>query len=97
MLDLEGETMPQVLVTVGSRQGLHARPATLFVQAAARQQLKVTIGRPDQPAVDARSLLSVLALGAAQGDTLQLTADGDNAETALEELAQVLSTDHDAS
>lgn len=88
--------MPHVLVTVGSQQGLHARPATLFVQAAARQPVKITVGRPDQPAVDARSLLSVLALGAEKGDTLQLTADGDNAETALEELAQVLSKDHDA-
>lgn len=88
--------MPHVLVTVGSQQGLHARPATLFVQAAARQPVKVTIGRPDQPAVDARSLLSVLALGAEKGDTLQLTADGDNAETVLKELAEVLSTDHDA-
>ncbi|MHB9861777.1 HPr family phosphocarrier protein [Streptomyces sp. YIM S03343] len=88
--------MPQVLVTVGSQQGLHARPATLFVQAATRQPVKVTIGRPDQPAVDARSLLSVLALGAEKGDTLQLTADGDNAETVLKELAEVLSTDHDA-
>ena len=88
--------MPQLLVTVGSRQGLHARPATLFVHAATRQPVKVTIGRPDQTPVDARSLLSVLALGASQGDTLQLTADGEDAEAALQELAQVLSTDHDA-
>ncbi|MEU6536325.1 HPr family phosphocarrier protein [Streptomyces sp. NPDC047000] len=90
--------MPHLLVTVGSQQGLHARPASLFVQAATRQPVKVTVGRPDQPAVDARSLLSVLALGAAQGDTLQLTTDeGEHAATALEELAKVLSKDHDAS
>ena len=87
--------MPHLLVTVGSRQGLHARPAALFVQAAARQPVKVTVGRPEQTPVDARSLLSVLALGAGQGDTLQLSADGENARAALEELALLLSQDHD--
>ena len=87
--------MPHLLVTVGSRQGLHARPAALFVQAAARQPVKVTVGRPEQTPVDARSLLSVLALGAGQGDTLQLGADGENARAALEELALLLSQDHD--
>ncbi|MEU6541040.1 HPr family phosphocarrier protein [Streptomyces sp. NPDC047000] len=87
--------MPHLLVTVGSRQGLHARPAALFVQAAARQPVKVSVGRPEQALVDARSLLSVLALGAGQGDTLQLSADGEHAQAALEELALLLSQDHD--
>ena len=45
--------MPERLVTVGSSVGLHARPATLFVQAAAKQPVKVTIGRPGDEPVDA--------------------------------------------
>lgn len=88
--------MPHLLVTVGSRNGLHARPATLFVQAAARQPVKVTVGRPDQPPVYAGSLLSVLALAAKHGDALQLAAEGEHAEAALEELALLLSQDLDA-
>ncbi|MFD9127656.1 HPr family phosphocarrier protein [Kitasatospora sp. NPDC059571] len=90
--------MPQLLVTVGSRSGLHARPASLFVRAAARQPVTVAVGRPGQTPVDARSLLSVLALAAGHGDTLELTADGDGAEArgALDELAALLADDLDA-
>ncbi|WP_374215476.1 HPr family phosphocarrier protein [Streptomyces sp. RKCA744] len=50
--------------------------------------------RPGDP-VDARSLLSVLALGAAHGDSVVLAAEGEGAETALEELAVLLGRDHD--
>lgn len=41
-------------VTVGSRSGLHARPASLFVRAATRQPVKVTIARDGRDPVDAR-------------------------------------------
>jgi len=88
--------MPQLLATVGSQSGLHARPASLFVQAAVRQPVKVRVGKPGETPVDARSLLSVLALAARHGETLELHADGDHAESALEELATLLATDLDA-
>ncbi|MEV5201806.1 HPr family phosphocarrier protein [Streptomyces sp. NPDC053720] len=88
--------MHQRTVVVGSRSGLHARPASLFVKAATRQPVKVTIGRDGQTSVDARSLLSVLALGAQHGDSVVLTAEGDGAEVAVEELAALLSRDLDA-
>jgi phosphocarrier protein len=88
--------MPQILVTVGSRSGLHARPASLFVQAATRQPVRVTVGRPGQPPVDARSLLSVLSLAAEHGHTLELAAEGEQAQAALDELALLLSQDLDA-
>ncbi|MFE3329307.1 HPr family phosphocarrier protein [Streptomyces sp. NPDC059176] len=88
--------MPQILVTIGSRSGLHARPASLFVKAAASQPVKVTVGRPGQPPVDARSLLSVLSLAAQHGQTLELAAEGEQAQSALDELALLLSQDLDA-
>ncbi|GAA2447385.1 HPr family phosphocarrier protein [Streptomyces macrosporus] len=88
--------MPQRTVVIGSRSGLHARPASLFVQAAARQPVKVTIARDGRAPVDARSLLSVLALGAEHGDSVVLAAEGDGAEAAIEELAGVLASDLDA-
>ncbi|WP_413810953.1 HPr family phosphocarrier protein [Streptomyces sp. OE57] len=88
--------MPQRVVTIGSRSGLHARPASAFVQTAARQPVKVTIARDGRDPVDARSLLSVLALGASHGDSVVLTAEGEGAEAALEELAVLLTRDHDA-
>jgi hypothetical protein len=45
--------------------------------------------------VDARSLLSVLTLAACHGDTLELTADGEQAQGALDELARLLGSDLD--
>jgi len=85
----------QRTVSVGSRSGLHARPASLFVQAAMRQPVAVTVGREGDAPVDARSMLSVLALAARHGDLLVLSAVGDSAPDAVEELAGLLSQDLD--
>ncbi|MDQ0840736.1 HPr family phosphocarrier protein [Streptomyces sp. V1I6] len=88
--------MPQRTVVIGSRSGLHARPASVFVQAAARQPVRVTVARDGGTPVDARSLLSVLALGAKHGEPLVLSAEGDGAEAAIEELATLVAADLDA-
>ncbi len=82
-------------VTVGSRVGLHARPASLLVQAAARQPVRVLIAKEGGKPADARSILSVLALKARAGDTVVLTAEGDGALAALDEVAAVIAADHD--
>ena len=87
--------MAQREVIVGSRVGLHARPAALFVKAVAEQQVKITIRKGDGAPVDARSILRVLALGAKNGDTVVLEADGDGAADALEAVARVVAEDHD--
>jgi phosphocarrier protein len=87
--------MAQREVVVGSRIGLHARPAALFVKAATAQPVRITIRKGDGPPVDARSMLRVLTLGAKNGDTVTLEADGDGAEAALEAVAQVVAEDHD--
>jgi phosphocarrier protein len=87
--------MAQREVVVGSRIGLHARPAALFVKAATQQPVKITIRKRDGAPVDARSILRVLALGAKNGDTVVLEADGDGAAEALEAVAIVVAEDHD--
>jgi phosphocarrier protein HPr len=87
--------MAQRTVIVGSRVGLHARPAALFVKAVAAQAVKITIRKGDGDPVDARSILRVLALGAKNGDTVVLEADGDGADEALEAVAIVVAEDHD--
>lgn len=88
--------MPQRTVTVGSKVGLHARPAALFVQAACRQPAQVTIGKPGSDPVDARSILSVLGLDARGGDEVVLAAEGPGAQPALDELADLVASDLDA-
>jgi phosphocarrier protein HPr len=87
--------MEERTATVGSRVGLHARPASLFVQAAGRQKARVTIGKPGGEPVNARSILSVLALDVHSGEEVVLYADGEGAAAALDELVAVLEADHD--
>lgn len=87
--------MSEQVVTVGSRIGLHARPASLFVQAAARQPMPVRIAKRGGDAVDARSILLVLGLDVRGGDEVVLSADGDGADRALNELAALVASDLD--
>jgi phosphocarrier protein HPr len=88
--------MPERTVTVGSKVGLHARPAALFVQAAAAQPVPVTVAKPGTDPVDARSILSVLGLDARGGDEVVLAADGDGADAVLDELAALVARDLDS-
>lgn len=88
--------MAQRTVTIASSVGLHARPAAIFVQAASATGLDVEIGRPGEDAVDATSILGVMALGAKNGEEVVLTADGDGADEALDGLVELLSRDLDA-
>jgi phosphocarrier protein HPr len=88
--------MPTRTVTVGSSSGLHARPAKIFVEAAAKAPVKVTIRSGDRKPVPAKSMLSVLALGAKQGTEVILEAVGDGADEALDTLAELLAKDLDA-
>jgi phosphocarrier protein HPr len=88
--------MAQRTVTVASQVGLHARPASLFVQAVGRQPVAVKIAKPGGDPVDARSILLVLGLDVRGGQQVVLSADGDDAEETLDELVGLLATDLDA-
>lgn len=83
-------------VRIGSSNGLHARPAKLFAQAAKESGTAVTVAKGSGAAVNAASILSVISLGAEHGDYVTLTAEGDNAEHVLDALTELLTTDHDA-
>lgn len=80
-------------MVVGSRVGLHARPPKLVAQEAAWQPVTVKIAKNGGDSVDARSLLSLLALGAKQGDSVTLSADGDEAEAAVDAIATLVEQD----
>ncbi len=86
--------------TIASTVGLHARPAAIFAEAAAEyEDVEITIapvGEPAEDAMDATSVLSLMGLGAAHGDTVVLRAEGAGAEAALDHLVRILETDHDA-
>jgi phosphocarrier protein HPr len=79
-------------VTLGSKSGLHARPAAIFVQNVKGFQSQVTLTK-NEKTVNAKSILSVLSLGAEQGDQVVLKANGDDAESAIDKLATLLEGD----
>ncbi len=87
--------MPTKTVTVASSVGLHARPASLFAQAAAKVGVPVTLTSAAGKSVNAASILGVLSLGIGHGEEVTLGAEGDGAEAALDALAEVLNTDLD--
>jgi phosphocarrier protein HPr len=68
--------------TIHNKTGLHARPATLFVQTAAHFKSRIKVTREGRT-VDAKSILGVLSLGAGKGATVDVSADGIDETEAL--------------
>jgi phosphotransferase system HPr (HPr) family protein len=79
-------TRSELAVDLPADVDLHARPAANFVRAAMAFDAKVTVALDGREA-DAKSLLSVLALGAKAGSTLVLSAEGADGEAAVAGLA----------
>ncbi len=88
--------MPTRTVAVASAVGLHARPAAVFVSAVIDSGLDVSVALGSGEAVDAGSILDVMALGARHADVVTLSADGDGAAVVLDSLVALLSRDLDA-
>ena len=82
----------ELTVTVRNPHGLHARPAAEFVQAAARYKATVTVRNlsANRGPAPAKSILSLLSLGVRAGDEVRLTAEGEDAESALAALGALL-------
>jgi len=76
-------------VTLHNSTGLHARPAALLVKAAGHYPCTVTVVHGEK-SVSAKSLLALLSLGAKQGATITIKADGDQAEAAVTALVALI-------
>lgn len=76
-------------VTVANPQGLHARPASIFVKIANKYESEITVTKEDQT-VNAKSIMGLLMLAAEQGSEVELSAAGRDAERALAELEHFL-------
>ena len=77
-------------VTVNNEVGLHARPATYFIQKANEFKSGIWVEK-DERRVNAKSLLGVLSLGIVKGTTIALIAAGPDAKEAVESLTQLVS------
>ena len=86
--------MKEVTVVITNESGLHARPATAFTQLAAKFASKVTVVANGKTA-NAKSILTILTLGATKGTSVVLTADGVDEEAALATLSEFLTIHHD--
>ncbi len=76
-------------VTVQNKTGLHARPAAMFVQKAGKFSSTITVIKEEREA-NAKSIMSVMALGASQGSTVVIRAEGSDEEEAVTALVELV-------
>ena len=76
-------------VLIGNRRGLHARASAKFVTLASSQPVSLTVEK-DGSSVTATSIMGLMMLGAAMGDSITISAEGDGAETAVAALVQLV-------
>ena len=79
-------------VTVQNQVGLHARPATFFIQKANEFRSSIWIEADDRK-INAKSLLGVLSMGITTGTEIALVAEGSDEEAAVKELSAMLAKD----
>ena len=78
-------------VTVENQVGLHARPATFFIQKVNEFRCAIWVEK-DERRVNAKSLLGVLSLGIVGGTTIRLIADGADEQEAVDTLAELVNS-----
>ena len=79
-------------VTINNQVGLHARPATFFIQKANEFKSSIWVEK-DERRVNAKSLLGVLSLGIVKGTTVSFIADGTDEKDAVDKLVELVSSD----
>lgn len=81
--------MKEFVYTITDKEGIHARPAGMFVKEASKFACNVTIGK-DGKEVDAKRILGVMSLGVKCGQEIVLKTDGEEEEKAMETLRAFL-------
>ena len=77
------------IVVIKNTLGLHARPAALFVQLANKFQSEIFVEKKDQK-VNGKSIMGIMTLAAGKGQKITITADGNDAEKAVNALEKLL-------
>ncbi len=78
-------------VTVENQVGLHARPATFFIQKANEYKSCIWVEKEERR-VNAKSLLGVLSLGIVGGTTIRIIADGTDEQAAVDGLVKLVNS-----
>lgn len=79
-------------LVVKNKQGLHARPAALFVQVANKFDAHITV-KGDKEEVNGKSIMGILMLGAEKGSTIIIEAEGQDAHLAMMELEKIVTSE----
>ena len=79
---------------VKNKQGLHARPAALFVQVANKFDSRITVKRDDEE-VNGKSIMGILMLGAEKDSCIIVEIDGEDAHKAMEELEKIITSEEE--
>ena len=80
--------MPEISFEIRNSVGLHARPAAVFVKTANQFKSSITV-EYGATSANAKSILSVLALGVESGTVIKIVAEGEDAEQALKALQEL--------
>ncbi|MFF7707023.1 HPr family phosphocarrier protein [Pseudomonas sp. NPDC007930] len=87
--------MPALDITIINKLGLHARAAAKFVGVAGRYPCQVRVGRTASSLVDGKSIMAVMMLAAGKGTDIHLSTEGEQAQDALDALAQLINDKFD--
>ena len=79
---------------VKNKQGLHARPAALFVQLANKFNSAIVV-KKDEEEVNGKSIMGILMLGAEKGSSIIIEAEGNDAELAILELEKLVNCEEE--
>ncbi|MFH0935683.1 MAG: HPr family phosphocarrier protein [Candidatus Omnitrophota bacterium] len=79
---------------VKNKQGLHARPAALFVQIANKFDSRISVRR-DEEEVNGKSIMGILMLGAERGSSIIIEAEGEDAHLAIIELEKIVAQEEE--
>jgi len=81
--------MTEATMTIENKTGIHARPASIFVQTASKFKSKVQI-KAKGKTVDAKSILMIMSMGLVKGTEITLVADGEDEVDAVAELKKLV-------
>ena len=81
--------MTEETVVIENKTGIHARPASLFVQTAAGYKSKIQLEAKGKT-VDAKSILMLMSLGLVQGTEVKIIADGEDEADAVKALKELI-------
>ena len=83
--------MTEATLTIENKTGIHARPASVFVQTAAKFKSKVQVKAKGKTA-DAKSILMLMSMGLVKGTELTIIAEGEDEAAAVKELADLVNS-----